>query len=249
MEEIEQNIFDNKIFFEGYKVIRENSFSANEIEEKPAIFSMLPDLRNKRILDLGCGYGENCRKFIDMGAAYVMGIDISKKMLQVAEEKFPHKNIVYKEMNMDSISELDEQFDIVVSSLAIHYVRDFDKLVKSVNELLNREGYFVFSQEHPIATAPLGGAKWYQGDEYYEGMLLTDYAKEGIRDTHWIVDHVIKYHRTVATIINTLIGNGFTIIGIDEPTVSEEIVNIEKGLSRCWHAPDFLLVKSRLTLG
>ena len=41
-----------KYFFEGYKKIRDNKINANNLFEIPALFSMLPDLKNKRILDL-----------------------------------------------------------------------------------------------------------------------------------------------------------------------------------------------------
>ena len=50
----QQNIYDNEIFFEGYKKIRDNKINANNLFEIPALFSMLPDLKNKRVLDLGC---------------------------------------------------------------------------------------------------------------------------------------------------------------------------------------------------
>ena len=49
----QQNIYDNEIFFEGYKKIRDNKINANNLFEIPALFSMLPDLKNKRVLDLG----------------------------------------------------------------------------------------------------------------------------------------------------------------------------------------------------
>ena len=54
-----QNIYDNEIFFNGYSKIRENENNANNIFEKPALFSLLPTLNNKSVLDLGCGYGEH----------------------------------------------------------------------------------------------------------------------------------------------------------------------------------------------
>ena len=80
----QQNIYDNEIFFEGYKKIRDNKINANNLFEIPALFSMLPDLKNKRVLDLGCGFGEHCKRFFDCGAKKVVGIDISEKMLEVA---------------------------------------------------------------------------------------------------------------------------------------------------------------------
>lgn len=74
-----QNIYDNEIFFDGYKKIRENKFSANNLFEIPALLSLLPDLEGKRILDLGCGFGEHCKMFVAQGAKAVVGIDISEK--------------------------------------------------------------------------------------------------------------------------------------------------------------------------
>ena len=117
----QQNIYDNEIFFEGYKKIRDNKINANNLFEIPALFSMLPDLKNKRVLDLGCGFGEHCKRFIECGAKKVVGIDISEKMLEVARNENSDPNIIYINMPMEKIAELNEQFDIVVSSLAFHY--------------------------------------------------------------------------------------------------------------------------------
>ena len=90
-----QNIYDNQIFFDGYKKLRSNPSAANDIVEKPALFSLSPNLQNKSILDIGCGYGENCVEFIKMGASSVTGLDISVKMLEVAENENTSPNIKY----------------------------------------------------------------------------------------------------------------------------------------------------------
>ena len=42
-----QNIYDNEVFFNGYQKIRENKVNANILFEKPALFSLLPDLKDK----------------------------------------------------------------------------------------------------------------------------------------------------------------------------------------------------------
>lgn len=52
-----QNIYDNERFFDGYRKLRENKVNANNLFEIPALFSLLPDLRGKKVLDLGCGFG------------------------------------------------------------------------------------------------------------------------------------------------------------------------------------------------
>ena len=83
----QQNIYDNEIFFAGYKKIRENQVNANNLFEIPALFSMMPNLKDKTILDLGCGFGEHCKGFVESGAKKVIGIDISEKMLEIAKQQ------------------------------------------------------------------------------------------------------------------------------------------------------------------
>ena len=65
-----QNIYDNETFYEGYKKIRDNKNNANNLFEIPALLSLLPDLKDKRILDLGCGFGEHCKMFIEKANRY-----------------------------------------------------------------------------------------------------------------------------------------------------------------------------------
>ena len=79
-----QNIFDDQIFFEGYKALRDGDFNANDLIEQPAMRKRLPKLEGKSVLDLGCGYGHNCIDFVHRGAKRVVGVDISEKMLEVA---------------------------------------------------------------------------------------------------------------------------------------------------------------------
>lgn len=96
----DQNIYDDNDFFEGYKKLRENPFAANDIVEKPALFSLCPDFIGKTVLDLGCGYGENCREFSRLGAEKVVGIDISEKMLEVATKENTCENVTFQQMSM-----------------------------------------------------------------------------------------------------------------------------------------------------
>lgn len=241
----QQNIFDNDTFFQGYQLLRQNKYSANNVEEKPALFSLIPDLKGKRVLDLGCGYGENCKEFAKMGASYVLGIDLSEKMLEVAQRDNAHPQVEYRVMNMEDIHTLSGQFDIIISSLALHYIHDFDALVKKISLLLKDSGYFIFTQEHPITTAPKGGLSWRKEGEQITGMLLTDYAAEGKREVTWFVDGVIKFHRRTDTILNTLTANGFMIHRVLEPSVSADMIDREPILSRCLHAPDYLMVKAK----
>lgn len=62
-----QNIYDNEVFFEGYQKLRDNRENANILFETPALLSLLPDLKGKRVLNLGCGCGDHCAEFIRLG--------------------------------------------------------------------------------------------------------------------------------------------------------------------------------------
>lgn len=110
-----QNIFDNETFFNGYKGLRESDCNANDLIEQPAMRKLLPDLKGKTVLDLGCGYGHNCIDFVKRGADKVVGIDISEKMLSVAEKESHDDKIEYRNMSMTDISELGEKFDFIYS--------------------------------------------------------------------------------------------------------------------------------------
>lgn len=239
-----QNIYDNQDFFDGYQKLRENPYGANTVEEKPALFSLAPDLCGKRVLDLGCGYGENCKAFKDMGASYVMGVDLSQKMLEVAEKENP--SLQFLRGDMSNLSFITESFDVVFSSLAMHYIEDFDSLAKSVYKLLEPGGAFIFSQEHPFTTAPLTGSGWTKDEDgnvlHYN---LTDYSRSGKRSTSWIVDGVIKYHRTFSQLVNGLISAGFAIEKMMETVPPEGIIKMDSKWERCLHKPNFLLIKAK----
>lgn len=240
----QQNIYDNETFFVGYKRIRENTSNANILFETPALFSLLPDLKGKKILDLGCGYGDHCAEFVRMGAERVVGIDISRKMLAVAEQENALPGIQYRNLPMENISELHETFDVIVSSLAVHYVEDFRQLTENVFALVNPEGLFVFSQENPINTCFSGGDRWTrdeQGNKLHAN--LANYSTDGERSSRWFVDGVKKYHRTFSSVINTLVEAGFVIEKLIEPVPTPKMMEQYPDHADLLHKPDFLVVR------
>ena len=241
-----QNIYDDPIFFDGYMKIREKEDNANDLFEIPALLTLLPDLSGKSLLDLGCGYGEHCKMFINMGAANVVGVDISEKMLEVAHRANSDQKITYLNIPIEDIDRLEEQFDVVVSSLAIHYVESFSEVVKKIYDKMNTGGVFVFSQEHPIATAYSSGNRWTKdknGKKLY--VNLSHYCVEGERESTWFVNGVKKYHRTFSTIVNTLVEVGFTIERMIEPFPDAEMLKKYPQHDNLLHKPDFLLVKAK----
>ena len=111
-----QNIYDNEAFFEDFREKRTSEINFNDCIETPILFSMLPDLRGKDVLDIGCGMGQHTRKFAEMGAASVLGIDISEKMLAWAVEHNSAEAVTYRRMAMEDMDALEERFDVIISS-------------------------------------------------------------------------------------------------------------------------------------
>ena len=245
-----QNIYDNDTFFNEYKKMRREErkgTSANDLIDIPTIRSMLPKLDGLRVLDLGCGYGDNCKYFKEHGASYVLGIDLSSNMISVASEENKEEGIEYQVMAMEDISTINKKFDLVVSSLAVHYVKDFNKLCGDVYNLLDDGGYFIYSSEHPLNTAPILNEECHGknridigGKRYY---LLSDYNRCGKRFKNWNYCDVEKYHRNFSEVINTLVKNKFKIEELLEPTPTDEMIEKVDKFKYQFDRPYFLFVK------
>lgn len=165
---------------------------------------LLPDFQGKRVLDLGCGYGWHCLCAAQHGAEFVLGIDLSKKMLSVAKQKNKFPQVHYQNCAMEDFEFPANEYDVVISSLAFHYIEDFDGIVNSVFRSLTNGGVFVFSVEHPTFTA-YGTQDWYYDKN---GKILhfpvDNYDYEGKREAVFLGEKVTKYHRTLTTYLNTL---------------------------------------------
>ena len=84
-----QNIYDDTEFFRGYKALRDEKAGLNEALEQPAMDSLMPDVRGLDILDMGCGAGDLCRTVSRRGARSVVGVDVSRNMLELARSDSP----------------------------------------------------------------------------------------------------------------------------------------------------------------
>ena len=244
---MEQNIFDNQAFFDGYKSLRERDNNLNLLLEQPAMRRLLPDVEGKAVLDLGCGYGHNCLEFAERGASEVVGVDISEKMLEVARAEAVHEKIKYFNMSMTDIRSLNKGFDLIYSSLAFHYIEDFAGFAGDLFEVMNSGGWLLFSQEHPIPTATIDGKGHFNLDEKGErtSYTLSDYHREGKRVVSWFVDGVVKYHRTFGSIITALAKAGFVIDTVEEPLPEEWALERLPSLNREFIKPNYLIVKAR----
>lgn len=223
---MKENKYDNPVFFEKYGQMARSQQGLAGAGEWLQLRRLLPDFQGKAVLDLGCGYGWHCKYAAEHGAAQVLGTDISARMLEVAAQKNAAPNIRYLRCAMEDLDLPDSGFDVVLSSLAFHYVRDFPALVANIARWLKGGGQFVFSVEHPVFTA-YGSQDWYYDDR---GNILhfpvDRYYIEGARDAVFLGEHVVKYHRTLTTYLSALLDCGFRIDHVVEPQPPEEMMDL-----------------------
>ena len=130
---MKENKYDDKIFFEKYSQMDRSKKGLAGAGEWHELKKMLPDFKEKRVLDLGCGFGWHCIYAVEQGAASAVGIDISSKMLSEARKKTKFSNVEYIQMPIEDIDFKKDSFDIVLSSLAFHYIKSFEDICKKVN--------------------------------------------------------------------------------------------------------------------
>lgn len=241
---MKQNKYDDTIFFEKYSKMDRSTKGLAGAGEWETLEKLLPGLNDKRILDLGCGFGWHCQYAMEHRAKSVTGVDLSENMLQIAKEK-TDKRITYLRMPIEDISFDNNSFDVVISSLAFHYIESFQPVAEKIAACLVPGGEFVFSAEHPVFTS-YGSQDWYY-DEH--GNILhfpiDRYFLEGERTTDFLGEKVIKYHRTLTTYLNILLQSGFEITGIAEPQPSQHLLKSVKGMSDELRRPMMLIIKTR----
>ncbi|GGG88230.1 class I SAM-dependent methyltransferase [Paenibacillus radicis (ex Gao et al. 2016)] len=241
---MKQNKYDDDVFFEKYAQMERSQKGLAGAGEWQALRKMLPEFEGKRVLDLGCGYGWHCRYALEQGASYVVGVDISEKMLQEARAKTETDKAQYLCLPIEDIDFAASSFDAVISSLAFHYIESFDEICRSVHHCLSAGGDFVFSVEHPAFTA---NAKqdWHYGEQGERQHWPIDrYFAEGLRETEFLGENVLKYHKTLTSYVNALIHTGFEITGLVEPEPPQELLAVP-GMLDEQRRPMMLLISAR----
>lgn len=240
---MKENKYDDELFFHKYSEMTRSRYGLKGAGEWPALQSILPDFEGRTVLDLGCGYGWHCKYAADHGASSVTGVDLSVKMLETALEKNADSKITYRRCAMEDLNFPKGSFDIVFSSLAFHYVKDYHSLIRNISLWLKPGGSLVFSVEHPVFTA-YGSQDWYYDES---GRILhfpvDNYYYEGKRDAIFLGEHVVKYHRTLTTYLETLLLSGFCLKHVIEPQPPEELLSLE-GMKDEMRRPMMLLIRA-----
>jgi ubiquinone/menaquinone biosynthesis C-methylase UbiE len=239
-----QNVYDVEEFFAGYRQLSRSLQGLDGAAEWPAMRALLPDLGGLRVVDLGCGFGWFCRWAREHGAARVLGLDVSEKMLAQAKALTSAAGITYVRSDLEFLDLPEASVDLAYSSLALHYIKNLRQLMATVYRALVPGGQLVFSIEHPIFMAPANPG-WVVDKSGRKTWPVDSYSVEGPRTTEWLIKGVIKQHRTIGTTLNLLIQLGFTICHVEEWAPTAKQIAIRPDLAEERERPMFLLVAAR----
>lgn len=150
---MKQNKYDNPSFFSAYEQMSRSVKGLESAGEWHILRERIPDLKDKNVLELGCGFSWHYRYAREQQASSVVGVDISENMIQRAREMTSDPLISYVKAPIEDLVFSESHFDVVISSLAFHYIESFKSICEKVYDSLRPGGSFVFSVEHPIFTS------------------------------------------------------------------------------------------------
>lgn len=233
-----QNVYDDVAFFAAYQHMRVAGGGLNEALEQPALRALLPTVLEADVVDLGCGDGALSRSLAEAGARSVLAVDPSARMLELAAARTADPRVRFRQSFAEDLQLSADSVDLVVSSLALHYVEDLAGLLQRVASWLRPGGLFVASIEHPVITASSGRA-------CEHGVLLADYADEGVRHSRWFVEDVVKYHRTTGTIVSDVLNAGLVLTALHEPSPAPAVLLDRPDLAVHRQRPPLLLLRAQ----
>ena len=234
-------LYDDPLFFVRYRDLRSDGAGLNEDLEQPALAALLPDVRAARVLDLGCGDGALARRLAEAGAREVVAVDASARMLA---EAGPHPLVRYLRADIETLDRPAGSADLVVSSLALHYVRDYAGLIRRIAGWLRPGGRLVFSVEHPVCTAASPMTGWLAVDGACV-WPVDQYGEETARTQDWLGRTVVKYHRRMATLAGEILAADLVLTGLDEPCPDAAAVARKPALDQHRRRPPVLILAAR----
>ena len=205
----------------------------NALYERPTTLALLPDVRGTDVLDAGCGHGWYAEWLVRNGAR-VVAVDSSLGMVKLAAERLSRRARVVQ----GDVSNLhgllsSETFDLVLSSLVLHYLADLTETFREWSRLLRPGGVLVFSTHHPVHQASVLDPGY-----LYSGLIEEEWG--------WLGEKMRYYQRPLRDLTEPLTAAGFVIERISEPTPSEALKKIDpKGYERLCRLPAFIFLRAR----
>lgn len=238
------SLYDNPDFFQAYAQMSRSQLGLPGAGEWHQFQKLFPNLKGKKVLDLGCGYGWHCAYAAEQGAASVLGIDSSSRMIDEAIKRNTHPGVTYAVCDLNRYHYPPETYNCVISNLVLHYIEDLEEIYRKVYQTLAPGGHFILNIEHPIFTAGVHQEWIRDGEGRALYWPVDDYLIPGARETVFVGKNVVKQHHTLTQILMGLLHAGFCLEAVEEPLPPEEMMNLP-GMEDELRRPMMLLIKAQ----
>jgi len=205
----------------------------NAYYERPAVISLLPALSNTKVLDVGCGSGWYAEYLVNHGAV-VTSFDFNAQFVALTQARLGGRvRVLQADLSQPLHFADDKEFDLVVCPLVMHYVRDWDPVLKELHRILKPRGLLVFSTHHPF-----NDWKQFNKEDYFATELLED-EWEGIGKVNF-------YRRPLTAMSAALHNASFCIETLLEPRPTEDFRRVApESYERLMRNPWFLVIRAR----
>jgi ubiquinone/menaquinone biosynthesis C-methylase UbiE len=183
--------------------------------ERPATLDLLGDVSGKRLLDAGCGPGSFAALLVEKGAT-VSAFDTSPEMVHSAKQVLGESATVMQADLNKPLNFLESQsFDVILSSLVLDYVKDWDSLFTEFFRILCDNGQLVISIHHPFFLDLKNNQEQIEIDKNYFHIqpVEENWSPTGMG--------IPSYRRPLGAISNAFWNSGFLIERIVEPIPTE----------------------------
>ncbi|MCT1400676.1 methyltransferase domain-containing protein [Paenibacillus sp. p3-SID867] len=213
----------------------------NAYYERPAMMHLLPaNMEQMTVLDAGCAAGWYTEQFLKRGAR-VTAVDLSPAMVEACKRRVGNEATVFACDITEDLPFEDEAFDLIVSSLTLHYIEDWAPTFREFQRVLKPGGSLIYSVHHPFMDV-----KHFDRQDYFARELLTEVWNKPESGPV----EVSFYRRPIQEIINVT-SSRFRIDQLIEPQPSladkdnpEAKEWMAKWYERLMTNPHFLIVKA-----
>jgi ubiquinone/menaquinone biosynthesis C-methylase UbiE len=225
-----------------HKSVGDTGDSYHQNFVNPVIFEILGDIKDKSVLDLACGQGYLSRLLARKGAN-VLGVDISQKMLEIAEasEESTPLGVRYMHCNSSEIPDIaDASMDYIVSTFGFHDIKEIEPTIEECSRVLKAGGKLVFAIPHPFSYA-----KRIADEEGYYLKVKRYMSIREIPHPKYKETHVMAYHRPLSYYFEKLFSVGLRMIAFREVIADlyrGQPIKDERLLAYRKEIPNFLVV-------